>query len=84
MQLIDLMNMANKGYDDGFLAAYFDQETGGFVDNPEGGDTLARFIVIELNETFSEGDDNDSQIAAAGQALENAQRDLEGVIAMFS
>lgn len=46
MKLIDLLNIANKGYPDGFLSEYYNHESGDPIDGS--GDTLAKFIVIEL------------------------------------
>ena len=78
MTLAELLNRANKGYPDGFLAEYFDEETG--ERNRAGsGDTLAEFIVIELSETF-EGADETEQTANATARIESAIRELQGVI----
>ena len=81
MKLTALLNKANAGYPDGFLATYYDNETGEKIAGS--GDTLAQFIVTELVETFSEdgpGTNEESQIQTAVGTLENAIRDLQATI----
>lgn len=79
MKLVELLNIANEGYDDGFLSEYFDTETGELKDGS--GDTLAKFIVIELAETFDPESKNEwEQMATAVDAMNQAIRDIEGVI----
>jgi hypothetical protein len=79
MKLIELLNKANKGYDDGFLGNYYDPETG--EENPKGnGDGLAQFIVVELRETFNEKDNDLAQRMEAIRALESAIAQLENVV----
>ena len=78
MTLLELVTKANKGYEDGFLSEYFNEETGEYIEGK--GDTLAAFIVIELSETFDSEADDEDQIQAATEALQTAVNDLEGVI----
>lgn len=47
---LELLKAANRHYPDGHLAHYFDEKTGKLVEDGEGGDTLAQFIVVELSE----------------------------------
>lgn len=76
--LVALLNIANEAYPDGYLAEYFDSETG---ERREGsGDTLAQFIVAELRDTFNAEASRDEQIREARLALSNAIDDLEGVM----
>ncbi|MHB1935625.1 MAG: hypothetical protein ACYCOR_03485 [Acidobacteriaceae bacterium] len=76
--LVALLNIANEAYPDGYLAEYFDSETG---ERREGsGDTLAQFIVAELRDTFNAEASRDEQIREARLALRNAIDDLEGVM----
>ena len=51
MQLVELLNRANSAYPDNYLSEYFDDKTGEPI-TPIAGDTLAKFIVAELRETF--------------------------------
>lgn len=78
MKLLELLNAANQGYPDGYLAEYYDTKTG--VRKPGRGDTLAEFIVLELIDTFDSKTPDDSQIGIATQLLERARTDLLGVI----
>jgi hypothetical protein len=78
---LNLLRLASTGYEDGWLDMYFKKKTG----EPKrhvtrGGDTLARFIVIELAETFDEDMSQDEQIEEAQRALQSAIVDLEDVI----
>jgi hypothetical protein len=66
-----LLRAANQYYSEGFLANYFDENTGEFVEGS--GDGLARFIVVELTEAA------DSPLAAI-VLLENAKGDLDQAI----
>ena len=50
MKLPELLNAANKGYPDGYLAEYYETKTG--ARKRGSGDTLAEFIVLELIDTF--------------------------------
>ena len=76
--LVDLLNMANKGYPDEFLSEYYDTNTG---ERRQGdGDTLARFIGTELRDTFDAHASRAEQIEEAHRVLNNAIRDLENVV----
>lgn len=76
--LAELLNSANKRYNENYLSAYFDVMTG---DQKEGsGDTLAEFIVLEIRETFDERRSRKRQIALAVRALERAKQDIQSAI----
>ena len=78
MQIMELLNLANKGYYDGELVEFYDEETG---DIEEGeGDTLALFIVRELMSTFQRGVEDAAQISEAIRAMAVAKKELESVI----
>ena len=79
MKLVDLLDLANRGYPDGFLAEYYDSRTGDLKRGS--GDTLAEFIVKELTDTFDSEADDELQIATAVHMLERAVGDLEDAIA---
>lgn len=78
MKLIELMQKANAGYPDGFLANYYNPKTG--QKKRGSGDGLAQFIAVELIETFSDDTDEDAQIQTAVHMLENAIRDIQATI----
>lgn len=78
LSLLELLNVANESYPDGFLGEYFDPKT---AERREGGgDTLAQFIVAELSETFDSGASRTKQLREARIALENAAEKIEEVI----
>lgn len=78
LTLLALLNRANEVYPDGFLAEYYDARTG--ERQAGGGDSLARFIVAELSETFDPGAPRTAQLREARIALNHAVGTLEGVI----
>ena len=78
MKLLELLNAANEGYPEGYLAEYYDPDTGKRKSGD--GDTLAKFIVLELIDTFDFKSSDDAQIDEATRVLESARRDLLGVI----
>jgi hypothetical protein len=80
MTLLELLNAANQGYPDGYLAEYYNTKTGTRKRKRGQGDTLAEFIVLELIDTFDSKTSDDSQINLATQILERARRDLFNVI----
>jgi len=78
LSLVELLNLANEGYADGYLAEYFDAETG---ERRQGsGDTLAQFIVAELRNTYDAEACRSAQLQEAGRTLNRAIADLQGVI----
>ena len=78
LSLVELLNLANEAYADGYLAEYFDPETG---ERRQGsGDTLAQFIVAEIRDKFDAEASRDDQIREARLALSHAVDDLEGVM----
>lgn len=82
LSLLELLNRANEAYPDGFLAEYYDAKTG--ERQQGGGDSLARFIVAELSETFDPGAARAAQLQEARNALNHAADDLERVIEALS
>ena len=78
LALVELLNMANNGYPDEFLSEYYNPNTG---ERRQGdGDTLARFIVAELRDTFDAHASRAGQIDEAHRVLNNAIRDLANVV----
>jgi hypothetical protein len=73
--LVELLNMANKGYPDEYLSEYYDTVTG---QRRQGeGDSLAKYIVTELTETFAPDATRAEQIDQACHALSNVIADLQ-------
>ena len=76
MKILDLLNKAKEGYaKDGYLQEFYDPDTGEW--NPDGqGDTLAKFIVIELIETFNPERPDLLQIEEAKRTIRQAMLEL--------
>ena len=79
MTLVQLLNKANEGYDDHFLSEYFHPKTGKFNRKAEG-DGLARFIVIEIGETFDAESTDLQQVDEAIRVMEQARDDIRRVL----
>ena len=82
MKLVEILNKANEGYDDGFLTEYYNETTGELKDGF--GDGLAKFIVVEIAETYDSEASDEDQINEAVRVLEAAKQDLDGVIDALS
>lgn len=78
LSVSELLNAANKHYDERYLAEYFEQATG--AAKAGAGDGLAEFIVRELRETFDEHSTRQAQVASAIRVLQNANKDIQNVI----
>ena len=78
LSLVELLKLANEAYDDGYLAEYFDPDTG--ASRGGSGDTLAEFIVREIRDTFDPTAIRCEQLEEARRVLMNAIDDLENVI----
>jgi len=72
--LKELLDLANEAYDDGYLTTYYTKE--GKLKKNGSGDTLAKFIVIELIETFDPKQTKKQQLYYAAQAIEQAKEQL--------
>jgi hypothetical protein len=79
MTLVQLLNKANEGYDDHFLSEYFHPKTGKFNRKAEG-DGLARFIVIEISETFDAESTDLQHVDEAIRVMIQARDDIRRVI----
>jgi hypothetical protein len=78
LSLVELLKIANEAYEDGYLAEYFDPDTG--AARAGSGDTLAEFIVREIRDTFDPNASRMVQLEEARRVLMNAIDDLESVI----
>lgn len=70
----ELLDLANEAYDDGYLSNYYTQD--GRLKKSGSGDTLAKFIVIELLETFTPNAPKKAQLCYAAKAIESAKEQL--------
>ena len=80
MTLNDLIRAAASGYPDAMVLEYWDFEGAKPQNNPDGGDTLARFVALELVETFDSETTDEEQISEAVRVLTRAVDDLQSVI----
>ncbi len=81
MNVVELLDIASSGYPDECTRLFYNKKTG----KPKyhkTGDTLAKFVVIELFETYeyAEDDTEEAVLDNAIQKLETAKDDLESVI----
>lgn len=84
MRLKDLLDLANAAYPDHMLADFYKDADGTVVLNEQGfGDTLAKFVVNELIQTFEPDSPTTVQLDEAIRAMEVAQSELGAVIAAF-
>jgi len=79
MTKTDLIKLAASGYPDEFILEYWNEDDED-IDGCASGDTLAKFIAIELMETMDVELDDVDQLEVAIYKLRNARDDLDGVI----
>ena len=81
--MLELLNIANKGYPDQWLSNFYNPTTGDLLPlDPEDGinDGLARFLVIELRETFEAGKPRADQLEEAYRVVSMGVRDMQSVL----
>jgi hypothetical protein len=77
MKFIELLELANEAYSDGFLMEAYKGE--GVPVDLKCGDTLASFLVIELKETFDPDASDQKQLETAHHAVFMAQAELSAI-----
>ena len=77
MTMEELIKSADDAYDDGLVQQYFEDPDGNH------GDTLAEFIVRELEDTFDPDLPTEKQIAEAIRLMTSAIRQLQDVVSAF-
>lgn len=80
MELNDLISTAASGYPDAQVLEYWAFAGAKPRSNPDGGDTLACFVAMELAETFDPEASTTDQVSEAVRALNRAVEDLQTVI----
>lgn len=78
MKLVEILNIANAAYPDDCVAQYYDPETGEKASG-DAGDTLAKFIAIEIIETYDAESSDQEQIAEARRVINRAASELNAV-----
>lgn len=71
MKLVELIDVADGGYGDGVVRAYYDEGAQG--------DGLAEFVVDEITSTFDENAEDLAQYQEAMRVVEKAMDDLQNV-----
>ena len=71
--LTDILKVADEAYPNGLIARYADDLDGDY------GDTLARFIVVELREAVDGADSRIGQFAEAVIAIKRGSHELRDV-----
>lgn len=78
LTVVDILNAANKYYAQGYLSRYFGR-SGGELKAGDG-DTLAKFVVHELRETFVRESAPEQQVDMAMRVLARAKDDIQSAI----
>ena len=73
MTLDELMDRANALYPDNMILRYYQEP------KRNHGDTLAKFIVLELQDTFDPDAPEHEQLSTARRALFRASQDIMGI-----
>lgn len=79
MKLRTLIEAANTHYPDEFLTQYFDLARGR-LRRRSAGDGLARFVVVEIVETYESGASDAEQIDRAIRVVRRAEYELGSVV----
>ena len=77
MDVKEILDIANTGYPDSFLEVYYNDK-GELLPN-EGGDSLARFVVIEIIETYDDNLTDEEQLEEAIRVISAGESDLSQV-----
>lgn len=77
MKLRDIIKLASDSYSDDLILQYYEYP------DEDHGDGLARFIALELQETYDEDATTQEQIAEAYRVMENAWHQIEDVMVAF-
>ena len=74
MKLKKLIEAASSGYPDGLIEQYYNEP------ETSHGDSLAKFIMVELSETFDEDATDEEQVLAAVHQMRRARAELDSVM----
>ena len=77
MKLQDIIKIADSVYPDGLVKQYFDTPSGNH------GDSLAKFIAIELKETYDPKASKYEQLSRAFRVMYNAANEIRAVADAF-
>jgi len=86
MKLQQIIDLADKVYSDGLIAQYWDEKRQRVWSDrhcKDVGDGLARFILIELVETFDPEATDEEQLNEAIRVMETAEKQIGSVIGAF-
>lgn len=80
----ELIGIASEGYPDGLVAQYWNKEKQCVDLRANHGDGLARFVAVELSETYDAEVDDDAQLGEAVRAMSTAIRELTSVVRILA
>lgn len=80
MKINELIELVGEHYDDNFTDEYWNYTNERFDPNG-GGDGLAKFVVIEINDTFEPDATTDEQLEEAIRVMQAARNQLNDLIA---
>ncbi len=88
MTLIDLIRRASSGYEADLPESPLTDQchpdgtpmTSAEYEDHGCGDTLARFVVVELAETYDLDAPDDAHLAVAARVIRNARRNLDNIL----
>lgn len=81
MELKEIIKIADSSYPDGLIGQYF--EARGTDQEESLGDGLARFICMEICDTYDESASNDDQFSEAIRVVSRAREELQAVQSAF-
>lgn len=81
--LNDLITVASEAYPDEYIKDCWDFEAAKVEENYVCGDTLALFIVRELESTYCDYHSDEKKVLEAMRVITNALNDLRGVMLAF-
>ena len=77
MDVKEILDIANTGYPDSFLEKHYNDK-GELLPN-EWGDTLARFVVVEIIGTYDDNLTDEEQLEEAIRVISGGESDLNQV-----
>ena len=77
MKLKDIIKIASDAYSDGLIEQYFNTPSGDF------GDSLAKFIAMEIKDTYDPAATDNKQLFEAYRVIESIKRQVANVAAVL-
>ena len=77
MKIERIISLADRVYPDGLVGLYFREP------DSQHGDTLAKFIAVELAETYDKDASDEEQLTEALRVMRNGVKELRAVVDEF-